>query len=114
MERLVGDPNEVEIRVEGKRMTALLDTGSMISTPSTTKASCLGLQSHTFDSILQVEGAGDNLLRYLGYAEATVRVPLLQNYSVDLLLLVVLDTGTTVVFQFCLEQIFYNLWQKKL
>ena len=61
MERLVGNSNEVDIELEGKSVTALLDTGSMISTISASMATNAELQCHRLDNLLQVEGEGDNL-----------------------------------------------------
>jgi transposase InsO family protein len=92
-ERLVGVANTSEICVEGRKATALLDTGSMVSTISDTFCEQLGLSIHPLDELLSLESAGGHHLPYLGYTEVNLNVPDPVGTSSDVLLLVVPATS---------------------
>lgn len=88
----MGSSNEVRVVLEGVECTALLDTGSMVSTMAASLASKLDLEVMPIDGLLKVEGAGGHTLQYQGYVEATTGFPGLQDDTLDALYLVVPDT----------------------
>jgi hypothetical protein len=75
MNRLVGRATETDAIFEGKSCSALLDTGSMISTVSKSWCEKQKLQIQPLDGLLKVEGVGGQKLGYLGYAEASIDFP---------------------------------------
>ena len=92
---LVGHSNETNIEVNGLQLTALLDTGSNVSTISQ------GKYKECFSNIpliplqefqLTIEGAGGQLLPYLGYIEVELTVPVLNIQPLKCLMLVTPDT----------------------
>ena len=91
LDRLVGQANEVEVILEGRKCTALLDTGAMVSTLSLSLCKDLGLEIEPLGNLVQVEGAGGHTLQYLGYTEARIEFPDL-SASIDALFLVAPDT----------------------
>ena len=75
---LYGTPTETNILLNGKEISALLDTGSTVSTISESYyskhlASTILLKS--FDNILDIECAGGTPLPYKGYIEANIKMP---------------------------------------
>ena len=82
----------MDIEVEGKVTRTLLDTGSMINTISEKLAQSLGIDCQPLGGLLCVEAANGNFLQYLGYVEASIKLPSLENSTMDVLLLVVEDT----------------------
>lgn len=77
-ERLVGSANEATVHIEGIQCSALLDTGSTVSTVSQEfyeqhlKAN---IPMHPVKEMLKIECAGGDFLPYLGYIEAEVGGP---------------------------------------
>ena len=55
---IVGKANEVPIDVNGFQVTALLDTGSMVSTMSSSLCHHLQLVINPLDQLLTVQGGG--------------------------------------------------------
>lgn len=92
LERLVGQANEVDAKVEGRPCRALLDSGSVVSTISDVLCQELGLQIHSIDDFLKVHGAGEHNLRCLGYVDIGLEFPDLNNKAEGALLLVVPET----------------------
>ena len=72
LDRLVEQAKEVEVILEGRRCTALLDTGAMVSTLSHSLCKDLGLEIEPLGNLVQVEGGGGHTLQYLGYTEARI------------------------------------------
>ena len=73
--RLVGHSNEVNIGLEGHSCTALLDTGSMVSTVSDSFANTLGLQVQPLEELLRVEGFAGHSMQFSGFVEAKLELP---------------------------------------
>jgi hypothetical protein len=88
LSRLVGPAAEVQISVEGTRCSALVDTGSQITTISETfyKENLSEKPLKSFDFLLEVKSAGDIALPYLGYVEVDIE-------DIAVLALVVPDTA---------------------
>lgn len=92
---MVGECNEVAITIAGKSVSALLDTGSTVSTVSESFYKChlphLELQSLT--EVLDIECASGTSLPYLGFIEAEIgNVPGMDLKNRTFLLLVVPDS----------------------
>ncbi|GFS20737.1 retropepsins domain-containing protein [Elysia marginata] len=94
MQRLVGNPNEAIIIIEGYDANALLDTGSSVSTVSSRffESHLDHLNIEPVTSILSVECANVNALPFSGYIKAVLRIPELGDRACPCLLLVVPDT----------------------
>ena len=54
--RLIGPTNETELKIEGVRMKALIDSGAQISAISKSMAKTLGLPIRKLETLLDVEG----------------------------------------------------------
>ena len=92
LEQMVGKENEGVVNVNGIETTALIDTGSSISTISEVFLNTLDPKPEIGsmkDFNLEVKGAGGQTLPYHGYAWVTVQVPFLADQTVFLPLLVV-------------------------
>ena len=92
---MFGKPTETEIILEGKRTTALLDTGSTVSTVSKsyyTKELSHFIEMRHLNQILDIECAGGTQLPYDGYIEADIKTPGNSNKTIRNIMLVVPDT----------------------
>ena len=87
----MGKALQVPAQVRELPCTALLDSGSMISTISVTFCNALHLTIHPVTQLLRIKGAGDQNVPYIGYVETTVAVS--GSSHVDSLLLVVPDNN---------------------
>ena len=76
--KIVGPPAEVCVILEGVRCTALLDTGSQVSTVCEDfyNEHLSYLTIHSLGSLLEIKGAADQLVPYLGYIEIHLQLPL--------------------------------------
>ena len=93
-DKLLGQANEAEVSVSGHQCTALLDTGSTVSTVSQSFYDQYLSEIHLFPlgDLLNLEGAGGHRIPYLGYIETTVGIPG-EMFEQEAILLVVPDTG---------------------
>lgn len=92
---LVGQTNEAEICIEGIPSTALIDTGSCVSTVNVEfyNNTLKHLELRPVLEILNIECADGNTLPYLGYIEATLNTNGIPNQKdLTCLLLVVPET----------------------
>lgn len=95
LDRLVGSTNESEVLVNGCKTTALIDTGSMVTSVAHSFYKSLMPSPQLYemsDFELTVKGANDSVLPYLGYIEADITVPSLNDNTITIPLLVVPDT----------------------
>ena len=77
-ERLLGHANEATVTLENTKCTALLDSGSQVSTISQAfyeQHLRHRVPLHSLDEVLKIECADGQLLPYLGYVEAKVNFP---------------------------------------
>ena len=91
MFRLVGEANESIVIVEGQEARALLDSGSQLSAISLEWVKKLKLKPQQLWSILQIEGSVWLEVPYLGYVEACLKIPEIEAFDLDVLLLIVPD-----------------------
>ncbi|KAK3088701.1 hypothetical protein FSP39_022540 [Pinctada imbricata] len=94
-DRLVGSTNESEVFVNGCKTMALIDTGSMVTSVSYSFYEKLMPSPELHDMRefeLTVKGANDSVLPYLGYIEADISIPSLNDNTFTIPLLVVPDT----------------------
>ena len=91
---LIGNTNEVEVRVNGTATRALLDTGACVSTVSESfyRNYLTNVELCSLDTILKVECADGGSMPYLGYVKVNITVSGIPNASKkECLLLVVPD-----------------------
>ena len=93
--RLIGDTNETMVILENERIRALVDSGAQISTISYNQAKHLGLKIFGMQTLLELEGSGGVEVPYMGYVEAHLRIPKIQAFDMNVLLLVVPDSRYT-------------------
>ena len=89
---IVGSANEVSLIVCGKEVSALLDTGSMVSTMAASLCTSLGLTVQPLDNVLSIEGTGGHQVPYLGLVEVAIQSPKILLGEFPVLMLFVPDT----------------------
>ena len=57
--RLIGRANEEKVIVNGKTVTALLDTGSQVTHISLDYCHAMGIPIHPINQLVKIEGAGE-------------------------------------------------------
>ena len=92
MRDIVGRANEVPLIVCGQEVSALLDTGSMVSTMAVSLCTSLNLTVQPLDNVLSIEGAGGHKVPYLGLVEVAIQSPEILLGEFPVLMLVVPDT----------------------
>ena len=86
--RLIGKQNESTIIVEGKKYPGLLDSGAQMSTITISQAKKLGLQIQELEGLLDIERGGGIAIPYIGYVEVNLKIPEIQAYNEDVLMMV--------------------------
>ena len=87
--RLIGEPNETQVKLEGQNFRALVDSGAMVSQITVALATALKLKIHKLKTLIPMEGSGGIEVPYLGYVEATLQIPEVEAFMEDCLFLVV-------------------------
>ena len=90
--RLIGKRNESNIIVEGGKYPALLDSGAQMSTITISQAKNLGLQIQELEGLLDIEGGGGIAIPYIGYVEVNLKIPEIQAYNENVLMMVMDDS----------------------
>ena len=93
--KLLGSANEAEVTICDQTCPALIDTGSMITSVSTNfyqEHLCEEYPLQPLNS-LKVECAGGDHLPYLGYIDATLRIPNCMMDDIGVPVLVIKDTS---------------------
>ena len=93
LNRLVGEPNETEIKIDGISCLSLVDTGSQVTTLSESflKNNLPKIPIHPVNELLEIEGAGGQKIPFIGYIEARLTVHTSSN--IECLILIVGDTA---------------------
>ena len=99
---LVGENNEVDVRINGHAARALLDTGSTVATVS---RSCYEkCMSHIpiipLNSILNIQCCDGQHMPYRGYIEASIYVPQVITGYQSCIFLLFLTVLITIMFPF--------------
>ena len=89
--RLIGQANETQVKIENQKFTALIDSGAQISQLTESLVKALGLEMKHLKELLPLDGAGGIDVPYLGYVEARLAFPEIQNFDEDCLFLVMSD-----------------------
>ena len=93
---MVGGTPEIDVKIQNTQCTALLDTGSQITTVSKSfhqnNLSHISLQN--CQNLLRIEGVGGDVLPYLGFIVCELTIPLTDttSFSTTIPMLVVPDT----------------------
>ena len=90
--RLIDEPNESEVFVDGEKVTALIDSGAKISSITTSLAKALKLEVQSIKTILDLAGTRDLLVPYLRYVEMQLKIPEVKAFDWYILMLVDLDS----------------------
>ena len=89
--RLIGEPNKTQVKLEGQKFNAFVDSGLMVSQITISLAKALKLEIKQLQTLIPMEGAGGINIPYLGYLEATLDVPEVEAFNEDCLFLVISD-----------------------
>ena len=90
--RLIGPTNETELKVEGVKVKALIDSGVQISAISKSMAQTLGLPIRKLETLLDIEGSAGTEVPYLGYTELRLDIPEIAKFDHDVLMMVYPDS----------------------
>ena len=91
--RLIGDANEAPAIVEGVPITSLVDSGACMSAMVKSFAKELRLEIKPLKTILDIEGTGGGTVRYYGYVECHLKLPQIEKFDVDVLMLIIDDSA---------------------
>ena len=92
-EKLVGRANEESIFINGQLVIALLDTGSQVTHVSHDYCVANGIAINPLAKLVNIEGTGGDSIEYLGYAEASLSLPMgSHTFNIEALLLVLPTT----------------------
>ena len=90
--RLIGTSNESPAIVEGVPITSLIDSGANMSEITKSFAEELQLEIKGLQTILDIEATGGGQVPYHGYVECHLKLPDIEKFDLDVLLLVVDDS----------------------
>ena len=91
--RLIGDANEAPAIVEGVPITSLVDSGACMSAMVKSFAKELRLEIKPLKTILDIEGTGGGTVPYYGYVECRLKLPQIEKFDVDVLMLIIDDSA---------------------
>ena len=89
--RLIGEPNESVVKIEGQKFDSLIDSSAQISQLTESLVKALDLKIWNLKEILTLEGAAGIKVLYLGYLEARLEVPGVDAFNEDCLFSVMPD-----------------------
>ena len=90
--QLIGPTNETELKVEGVKVKALIDSGAQISAISKSMAQTLGLPIRKLETLLDIEGSAGTDVPYLGYTKLRLDIPEITKFDHDVLMMVYPDS----------------------
>ena len=91
--RLIGTPNESSVYVEGVPVTSLIDSGANMSAITKSFAEKLQLDIKSLRTILDIEATGGGHVPYHGYVECRLKIPQVEKFDLDVLMLVIDDSS---------------------
>ena len=90
--RLFGTPNESLAIVEGVPITFLIDSGANMLAITKSFAEELQLEIKGLQTNLDIEATGGGQVPYHGYVECRLKLPMIEKFDIDNLILVVDDS----------------------
>ena len=87
--RLIGESNEANVRVEGNKLPALIDSGAQVSAMTQKLAKQMRLKVHKLNKLLRIEGTGGGKVPYRGYVETLLEIPEIPDFKEHVLMLVI-------------------------
>ena len=84
---MIGPPNEAWVDVNSVATYALIDMGVKIATIVHSSVRQLQLV-HNLNEVIWVEGTGDFIVPYLGYAEVNLQIPQFPQYEMIFILVI--------------------------
>ena len=90
--RLIGTPSESLVIVEGVPITSLIDSGANMSAITKSFAEELQLEIKELQTILDIDVTGRGQVPYHGYVECRLKLPMIEKFDIDVLMLVVYDS----------------------
>ena len=90
---LGGEPNELEVFINNRKVSILIDLGVKLSSFSISLAKMLEFEVKSLRTILHLEGTGGLAIPYLGYVETRLHIPEVKTFGRDILMLVVPDSS---------------------
>ena len=91
--QLIGSTNETKIIPEGVQMKALINTGANMSCSNWWLAEKLQLPVQSLQTVLNIEGTGGTRVPYYGIVECQLRLPKIEGFQKDVLMLVIDDSS---------------------
>ena len=86
---LVGCANEVSVVIDGREVTALVDSGAQVSNISVQLCEELDLKIQPLGQLLELEGTGGAAIPYLRFVEVNLQILGIRSYNKDVLLLAI-------------------------
>ena len=90
---IVGQSNEVPIIIDGRKVTALINSGAQVSSVSSGFCEWMILKIHPLDRLLELEGTKGSAILYSRYVEINLQIPDIRGCNDDVLLLVMPTTA---------------------
>ena len=90
--RLIGTPNESSVFVEGVSITSLVDSGANMMAITKSFVEKLQLDVKSLQTILDIEATGGGQVPYHGYIECRLKIPQVEKFDLDVLMLVIDDS----------------------
>ena len=90
--RLIGPANESPAEVKGVKITSLVDSGACMSAMVKSFAEELQLEIKPLSTILDIESTGGGRVPYHGYVECRLKLPQIEKFDLDVLMLVLDDS----------------------
>ena len=90
--RLIGTPNESPAIVEGVPITSLIDSGANMSAITKSFVEELQLETKGLQTILDIKATGGGQVPHHGYVECRLKLPMIEKFDIDVLMLVVDDS----------------------
>ena len=89
---MIGPKNEVEVVVNDKWVTALVDSGAQISAVSMAFVKCHNLPIWQLQQLLDFEGFGGVDIPYICYTQIQLQIPGIKDYDKDILVFIQKDS----------------------
>ena len=85
---LMGCSNEAPVLIDRQETITLIDSGAQVSSVSSQFCEELALEIQSLGQLLELEQTGGSAIPCLGFMEVNLKIPGIQHYNEDVLLLV--------------------------